>query len=58
MTKDVNNKGMIEEKAIIKFLERTKNGEFTEIKPITLEYRVLEERENNIDEESYLCTYA
>ena len=58
MTKDDNNNGMTEEELILKFLKKTKDGEFNEIKPVTLAYRILEERETNIDEEAYLCSYA
>ena len=48
----------VDKEPILKFLEMTKEGKFTEVTPVTATYRVLEESEPNLDEDNCQFLYA
>lgn len=53
---DKNNS--IDNEPILKFIEMTKDGKFTEVSPVSVVYRVIEESEINFEEETCQFLYA
>ncbi len=58
MNRKVEEKGTEELKAIVRFLHRTADGEYTEVPPLVVEPSRVPDLREPVHEEDYLCTYT